>query len=552
MSRKHGHKRRSLSRPSVLDVPPDELTAIVAKAERGEVLSAEEAGKLRAAIELIGFLRTELQSKTTSLERLRKMLFGAPTEKTAAVLHEAQDAQHPLDVMGQTTSGTRPPKTGHGRNAASAYTGATRVKVAHPTLATGDACPGCSKGKIYPCAEPAQAVRIGGMAPLSATVYERDRLRCNLCGEVYTAPAPDGMSEQKYDESASAMVGMLKYGAGLPFNRIERLQSGMGTPLPAATQWDLVKAEAEKHSPVHEELIRQAAQGELVHNDDTTMKVLKLTREQRAAALGNDAEEARTGVFTSGIVSVGAGRKIALFFTGVRHAGENLDQVLKRRAAELPPPIQMCDGLPASETKDFDTLLANCLAHSRRRYVEVAESFPEEVRFVLEILREVYRIDAETFKQHLSPPERLREHQEKSAPLMKELAEWMRVQFAERLVEPNSTLGEAIQYMHRHWEPLTLFLRVPGAPLDNNACERVLKKAILHRKNALFYKTLNGARVGDIFMSLIHTAELAGVNVFEYLIALQRHEKEVAQRPEAWMPWNYQEALAGLATGPPA
>jgi hypothetical protein len=526
--------------------------AIVAKAEKGEALGAEESGKLRAAIELIGFLRTELQSKTTSLERLRKMLFGAPTEKTEAVLREAQDAQHPLSTPDPTGSGTGAPRVGHGRNAASAYTGATRVKVAHPTLATGHVCPGCSKGKVYPCAEPAQAVRIGGMAPLSAIVYERERLRCNLCGEVYTAPPPEGMSEQKYDETAPTMVGMLKYGAGLPFNRIERLQSGMGIPLPAATQWDMAKDSGEKLCPVHEEFIRQAAQGELMHNDDTTMRVLKLTREQRAAALGNDAEEARTGVFTSGIVSVGAGRKIVLFFTGVRHAGENLDQVLKRRAAELPPPIQMCDGLAASATKDFETLLANCLAHSRRRYVEVAESFPEEVRFVLETLREVYRIDAETRTQGLSPQERLRAHQEKSAPLMEKLAEWMRVQLDERHVEPNSTLGEAIQYMVRHWEPLTLFLRVAGAPLDNNVCERVLKKAILHRKNSLFYRTLGGARIGDIFMSVIHTAELAGVNVFEYLVALLRHEKEVAEKPQAWMPWNYQEALAGLATGPPA
>ena len=128
----------------------------------------------------------------------------------------------------------------------------------------------------------------------------------------------------------------------------------------------------------------------------------------------------------------------------------------------------------------------------------------------------------------------------------------MRVQLDDQHVEPNSTLGEAIQYMVRHWEPLTLFLRVAGAPLDNNVCERVLKKAILHRKNSLFYRTLGGARIGDIFMSVIHTAELAGVNVFEYLVALLRHEKEVAEKPQAWMPWNYQEALAGLATGPPA
>jgi transposase len=102
--------------------------------------------------------------------------------------------------------------------------------------------------------------------------------------------------------------------------------------------------------------------------------------------------------------------------------------------------------------------------------------------------------------------------------------------------------------MQKHWMRLTLFLRVPGAPLDNNVCERALKKAILHRKNALFFKTENGAHVGDIFMSLIHTVELNGGNPLEYLVALQRHRHEVALDPDDWMPWNYRDTLAALSS----
>jgi hypothetical protein len=126
------------------------------------------------------------------------------------------------------------------------------------------------------------------------------------------------------------------------------------------------------------------------------------------------------------------------------------------------------------------------------------------------------------------------------------LKQWFAEQFAARTIEPNSVLGDAIEYMTKHWDALTLFLRVPGAPLDNNLCERVLKKAILHRKTALFYKTLNGARVGDLFMSIIHTAELAKSDVFGYLVALQRHHERVAEDPAAWMPWNYSGALAQI------
>jgi transposase len=123
----------------------------------------------------------------------------------------------------------------------------------------------------------------------------------------------------------------------------------------------------------------------------------------------------------------------------------------------------------------------------------------------------------------------------------------MEAQLAERKTEPNSGLGKAIRYMLRHWLPLTLFLREPGAPVDNNLVERILKKAILHRRNSLFYKTLNGARVGDLFMSLIHTCELNGANPFDYLTELQRHAEELKQRPSEWMPWNYRETLAQLA-----
>ena len=498
--------------------------------------------------------QAELQGKDASLERLRRMIFGATTESTRNVLG-GPPAEPPGAGSTDQPPAPRPKPPGHGRNAATAYTGAEQVTVTHPDLHGGEACPGCESGKLYPQSEPAKLVRITGMAPLAATVYACDRLRCNLCGEVFTAPAPQGVGNDKYDATATSMVGLLKYGAGLPFNRIEKLQDGMGIPLPAATQWDLVQAAAKNaFTPAHEELLNQAAQASVVYNDDTTMKVLQLTRKQRAAALADDAEGERTGVFTSGIVATHTGHQIALFFTGVRHAGENLAAVLARRNTNLPAPIQMCDGLSRNLPSEFDTILAQCLAHARRKYVELTETFPAEVRFVLEILREVYITDARAREQGLDPAQRLQLHQDESQPRMAALEQWMQRQFDERLIEPNSALGAAILYMQKRWAELTLFLRVAGAPLDNNTSERALKKAILHRKNALFYRTLAGAHVGDVFMSLIHTAELNDVAPFEYLVALQRNAAELAANPAAWMPWNYQATLAARhpGTDPPA
>lgn len=104
-----------------------------------------------------------------------------------------------------------------------------------------------------------------------------------------------------------------------------------------------------------------------------------------------------------------------------------------------------------------------------------------------------------------------------------------------------------MRYLLNHWDGLTLFLRLAGAPLDNNICERALKRAIRHRKNSLFYKTLHGADVGDIYMSLIHTCELCKVNAFAYLQALQTHAQAVMASPGQWLPWNYRGQLCATA-----
>jgi transposase len=381
---------------------------------------------------------------------------------------------------------------------------------------------------------PKLVVRITGNAPLQAKVYQMQKLRCNLCGEIFIADTPAGIGEEKYDAASGAMIALLKYGSGLPLNRLQQLQGSLGVPLPASTQWEIVDQMAGQFCPVYQELNRQAAQGDVIYNDDTTMKILALMQ-------NNDQQDQseRKGIFTTGILSMVNNQKIALFFTGRKHAGENLADLLQQRQSDLSAPIQMCDALSRNTSEAFKSILANCLAHGRRKFVEVALNFPEQCRYVIETLAEVYKYDEMAKEQNMSADQRLRFHQSKSGPLMEDLETWLNDQLDQKKVEPNCGLGQAISYMLNHWKPLTLFLRVPGAPLDNNICERALKKAILHRKNALFYKTENGARVGDLFMSLIHTCNLAGANPFDYLTELQKHSAELADHPEKWLPWNY-------------
>jgi len=482
-----------------------------------DTLTKEDRPIVRAMMEGYVLLGHAVREKNGKIHKLIRMIFGAKTEKTRTVLPGSLPK----------TKGEKRSSKGHGRNGASSYTGGRKETVSHPSLKKGDACPGCQKGKVYPTT-PGVTVRISGDAPLTATSFECEKLRCNLCGEVFTA-APDGGPE-KYDATAGAMIALLKYGTGVPFSRLEQLEDALGIPLPASTQWDIVEKIAMPAHPAYKELIRQAAQGELIHNDDTTMKILTDVNEGE-----------RKGTFTTGVLSVGGKRKIALFFTGHQHAGENLADLLATRHKDLDPPIQMADALSRNVPKEFATLLANCLAHARRNFVDVAESFPEECRHVIEILAKVYEHDARA--KGMSPDERLAYHEARSGPLMEGLYEWMTVQFDEKRVEPNSGLGKAFLYMLNHWGPLTLFLQVPGTPIDNNAVYAALKMAIRHRRNSLFFRTQHGAYIGDLFMSLIHTCRLSKINPFDYLVALQRHTHEVFKNPEKWLPWNYEAAM---------
>src|SRR3989454_6359925 len=216
------------------------------------------------------------------------------------------------------------------------------------------------------------------------------------------------------------MIAVLKYGTGLPFHRLDRLQASLQIPLPASTQWDIVSDLAMRLQPVLHALTEQAAQGEILHNDDTSMTVLELLH--RAGPRGDrepeDVSPDRTGVFTSAVVSTGAGRRIALFLTGRRHAGENLAHVLAARAADLGPPIQMCDALSRNLPKPLAVIVGHCLAHARRHVVEVASSFPAECRRILETLGTVYRHDAEARAQGLSAEARLAYHQTHSGPVL--------------------------------------------------------------------------------------------------------------------------------------
>lgn len=466
-----------------------------------------------AVVPAYRFVVNLLTQKKVTIARLKKLVFGARTETTEAVLgrgaegaasEPARDASRGEPSADPPASGSRPKRRkGHGRLGAEAYTGVERICVPHESLEPGDDCPHCQQGRVSEMAQPALVIRLVGQAPVHGKRYERQ-------GDVL------------YQDDTR--------------NRILDL---MGKRLAKAQAQNAALATGSKTDGESESQSDPGGGGESNADGEGESKTA--------------GDPKRRAIVTSGIVSTCAGRRIALFFTGRQHAGENLRDVLAQRAKELGPPIHMCDPLALNMPADLNTILANCLAHGRRKFADVAEYFHDQCRYVLKALKVVYENDAVARKEQLSPEARLQFHQTHSSPVMKELHAWLTRQIEEHLVEPNSGLGEAINYLLKRWDKFTLFLRQAGAPLDNNLCERALKKVILHRKNAMFYKTENGAHVADVSMSLIYTCELCGANPFDYLTELQRHAAEVAAQPACWMPWNYRDALALVpaTTGPP-
>jgi transposase len=323
-----------LKEPELVTATQEELDEILLRAR--PALSDQQYRLLEGVLATFVYVMLKLQNAKTSIKRFQRMLFGHRTEHKRNVLEHvvAQDAygQDAAGAGAEVAQGVVPvPKPrlpGHGRNAAQAYSGAPIVECDHPDLEPGDRCPQCDKGRVYD-SPPRSIVKVVGQAPLGATVYRVQRLRCRLCDTVFTAPLPAAVASlPKYDSSCASMIAVLRYGHGLPNFRLEGLQASLYIPLPDATQWDIVSKAAPSPRAVFEELIRQAAQAPLLHSDDTPMKVLSLMRERERAEAGG-VKPAAKAINTSGIVAVlpdnaNGQRKVVLFFTGHAHAGKNM------------------------------------------------------------------------------------------------------------------------------------------------------------------------------------------------------------------------------------
>jgi transposase len=542
--------------------------ALIAQVHQSSLPRAD-AEKVGWIIRMYFYVVFALQEAKLSVKRLRTVLFGSggppkklpaavastPFSKPSAQETGGEDAA----LAGEAGAGESPgagapkPKGGHrtgtGRLGAEAYGGAERIECRHEELTVGQRCPVCGQGTLYQLPAGVE-VRIDGNALLSAMRYELEKLRCSACGEIFTAGLPEGVGDEKYSARARAVLAVSRYALGVPGYRLQGYQAMLGVPVPDATQWDQIEVVGDCAYKVFEAMEREAAQGELIFQDDTAVRIVSLLQENRALfdqakAQGLATPKERTGMHTTALaVQVGEHTAI-LYYSSRRHAGENLQELLDKREAGLAKPLAMSDALASNAVSDESQLIrCHCLAHGRRKFSDLEEVFPHECRVVLDVIGQVFDHDEQAREGALSPEARLAYHQAQSQPLMDELKRWLDTQIDDHLVEPNSALGKAIAYMRTHWLTLTRFLSIAGAPMENNLAERVLKLFIRQRKNSLFYKTPHSAYIASVLTSQIATITYAGVNAVDYLVALQEHRRAVWWNPAAWLPWAYASSRA--------
>jgi transposase len=465
--------------------------ALIARVHQSN-LGAEDASMVEWVIRMYFFVAVALQEAKLSVKRLRDMFFGrsrkaktspAPEASSPAceVLDEGKDGgksalveahvaggeavgcdegtgASPREASPKATGGHRP---GTGRLGADAYGGAERVECRHEELAVGQRCPVCGQGTFYEL-PPGVEMRIDGHALLSAMRYEMQKLRCSACGQIFTASLPREAGEEKYSARARVVLAVCRYYLGLPLYRVQGYQAMLGAPVPDATQWEQIEKGGDCSYVVLAYLETLAAQGELIYQDDTSVRILTLLKENqerraRAEALGFSRSKERTGMFTTALVVKVGERTICLYYSGRSHAGENLAALLEQRQADQGKPIVMSDALSHNEVNEAAVIRCQCLAHGRRQFSDLEENFPLECQVVIGVLQQVFDHDEYARQEQMSAAARLAYHQDASRPLMDELKGWLDKQVDDRLVEPNSALGQAIAYMQGHWTTLTRF-----------------------------------------------------------------------------------------------
>lgn len=527
------------------ELDKQELDALIGRMEdaieHDLALSKEDIGLLLSAIQTLALLQNKIGDQDITLTKLKKLL---------GMIKSSEKKDKPKSSQNKRP---KPKKSSTPSSKSNKEKNFSTEQHKMQNLKKGDVCPACPvepKGKLYKYT-PLTFVRITAHAPYEGKKHVAERLRCNICQSIFTAEVPESLTEdgpiqQMYGYSARSAMSCDKFFSGLGYYHQETKGQFSGLSLPASTIFDQCEALSQAVTPAYLEIIKQASSAELYLLDDTTHRIL--TQEPQEKPIRNgQGKRLRTGVYCSGLIAYTPDDyELVLYEISLGHAGEFIDDILVKRPQGLPKPKVMSDALSSNTVTQIDIEKGYCNSHGRRNFVDVESKFPDQVAYVLDEYGKIWANEKKTQDLKLTPEKRLAYHKEHSLPVMEGLKNWCEKEQEKEDYEEHSALGKAIKYFLKHFSFLIAFCKILGMPIDNNRTEQTLKYIIRGRKSYMFFKTVAGATVANIITSLIMTAYRAKQSPFDYLIALQKYQSDLARRPSMWMPWNYQETIKEL------
>jgi transposase len=459
----------------------------------------------------------------------------------------------------------------HGRRGYSDFAPGTVVNYGIEGLTSGMTCPGCFEGILRPYKN-GVVLRIEETAPLAVIHHLLEKYRCDGCSTIFSTDTAGYVEKGfgRYSFGAIAAIAVYRYGYGFPFHRQEEILGYYDLPISDSAMWDHVFSGYHIIKFLVDAYWAAASNGNMIRIDDGTARVIKLRRAieeelLKARQAGLSGDSVRTGIHTTCVYAETEDGVLRLFDTGRHHCGEKFWEMVESREENLPELMRMTDcgstntetPAPKARSADSETapskqrptpliIFLYCLQHARDRFVKLRKTFPLETKKILRMLAEVYENDEKSKNPLFEPKERLKFHQENSKPIMENLKSWCQAQMDSRLIEPNSGLGKEVIYFLKHYHDITGFLRHEGAPLDNNLCEQTVKAVKRHLKASQAYLTVNGAMVGDCYMTLIESAKLADISPIEYIGNCFYHADILKENPEQFLPWNYRETMKTL------
>lgn len=460
----------------------------------------------------------------------------------------------PLDFSGDA-------KPGHGRSSMDNFAPSQLINYFIGGLRAGMKCPSCFDG-ILGKYKNGRVLQIEECPPLAPVIHNVEKLRCSVCLSIFSADIGDGIMPGigRYSFGAIAAIAVYRYSYGLPSHRLEDILKNYDLPINDATMWKYIEEGWQILQHLENALWVSAANGSLIYIDDGKGRVIEHKRAikaelDQAKLEGGSVDTIRTGVNTTCVYVVTENGNIRLFSTGRHHCGEKFWELLEsRKTDEAQPLMRMADraSTNSEKPKSSDNELSEeiiflyCLQHARDRFFKAKENFPEPASYVLQMISQVYGFDRRCKTKALNDDARLAYHQQHSKPILQSLQSWCIQQFDERLIEPNSSMGQAITYFVKYFEDVTGFLRYPGAPLDNNLAEQTVKIEKRHLKASQSYLTKRGAEVGDCYMSVISSAKLFDLQPISYLTKCFEHGELLKKHPEKFLPWNFSETVKSL------